>query len=293
MILDEKVKIRLNSRNFRYYKDKIDNPKNNEFYEIKISDLYHQSRTKINVICDVCQSKSLKPYREYMNSFNNKRIYCCSPKCAQFKNRETNIEKWGVDNVFQNNQIKQKIKKTTNEKYGVDYPSQSFEIRGKIKQICIEKWGVDNPMKCNFFKEKIKQTCIEKYGSESILNSKFMEDFRINSGTKIPDSQKSEFKIYQEKVRYLTDKKKSELFRSWNGFDFYDNEYIKENLNLFHGNFRYPTIDHRLSILYGFKNKIEPHFIAEISNLCITKRSNNSKKGSKINFKSVPSAPPE
>jgi len=31
----------------------------------------------------------------------------------------------------------------------------------------------------------------------------------------------------------------------------------------------YPTIDHKLSIFYGFINKIDPYIIADINNLCI------------------------
>jgi hypothetical protein len=40
----------------------------------------------------------------------------------------------------------------------------------------------------------------------------------------------------------------------------------------------YPTIDHKTSIYFGFINKIDPILIGSIDNLCITKRSFNSKK---------------
>jgi hypothetical protein len=43
----------------------------------------------------------------------------------------------------------------------------------------------------------------------------------------------------------------------------------------------YPTIDHKVSVLYGFKNGIEPEEISKLDNLCITKRILNIIKGSK------------
>lgn len=73
-------------------------------------------------------------------------------------------------------------------------------------------------------------------------------------------------------------------FNEWDGLDFYDNEDIKENLNLDPKNESYPTIDHKLSILYGFNNQIDPYEIGKLENLCITKRTNNSKKNSKNQF---------
>lgn len=76
-------------------------------------------------------------------------------------------------------------------------------------------------------------------------------------------------------------KNKIELFENWNGYDFYDNEYIKNNFNLNHFSNNYPTIDHKISIKYGFKNKIPPEKLAELNNLCFTKQIINKKKSFK------------
>lgn len=40
-------------------------------------------------------------------------------------------DKYGVDNVFQSEEIQEKIKKTNLERYGVEYPIQSPEIQAK------------------------------------------------------------------------------------------------------------------------------------------------------------------
>ena len=42
----------------------------------------------------------------------------------------------------------------------------------------------------------------------------------------------------------------------------------------------YPTIDHKISVFNGFINNISPEEISQLENLCITKRTNNSKKNS-------------
>ena len=90
------------------------------------------------------------------------------------------------------------------------------------------------------------------------------------------------FEKYGKKVRKLT---KNELLEKWNGYDYYDGEYIKINFKLKHTNNQYPNIDHKISIKYGFDNNLTPEFISDINNLCLTKRINNLKKGAKINIK--------
>lgn len=68
------------------------------------------------------------------------------------------------------------------------------------------------------------------------------------------------------------------MFENWDGKDYYDDEYIKEYLLLPYGNKKYPTIDHKISIYYGFINNISPDEIGKLENLYITKRTINSKK---------------
>jgi hypothetical protein len=88
----------------------------------------------------------------------------------------------------------------------------------------------------------------------------------------------SPFLKYSQMVNNITYKYKEELYCNWDGYDFYDNELIKENFNLNYNDKRYPTIDHKISKYNGFINGIEPNIIGEINNLCITKRTINSIK---------------
>jgi len=88
----------------------------------------------------------------------------------------------------------------------------------------------------------------------------------------------NEFNDYKTKIRNKTKTIKKQLLINWDGRDYYDNEYIKDYYSLNHNDNKYPNIDHKISIFYGFINKISSDDIASIENLCITKKYHNLKK---------------
>jgi hypothetical protein len=197
------------------------------------------------------------------------------------KIKKTNIEKYGVENVFQNDKIKCKIKESNIERYGVEYPSQSSFIKAKIISSYVENYGVTHPSKSEEIKMMKSLTCLKNYGvgspaqSEEIMN-KILLSRGFNRSYDI-----SKFNDYKYKVNLLTSKNKKELFKNWDGYDYYDKEYIIENYNLSPNDKLYPTIDHKKSIFYCFSNDVSIYDAADISNLCITKRYLNSKKREK------------
>lgn len=93
--------------------------------------------------------------------------------------------------------------------------------------------------------------------------------------------KKSEFKKYSQMVNRITRINKITLFNNWDGLDYYDGEDIKNNLNLNPNEKNYPTIDHKISKRFGFLNNISINVVGGLDNICITKRSNNSKKRTK------------
>ena len=113
-------------------------------------------------ICKICNKEGI-----YFTS--GKLRDCCSNKCQLkykiVKVKQTNLEKYGVENVSQLKETQDKIKKNNLEKYGVEHVLQSNIINEKSKQTCIEKYG------SIYFnnRTKSKQTCIEKYGVEYVL----------------------------------------------------------------------------------------------------------------------------
>lgn len=86
------------------------------------------------------------------------------------------------------------------------------------------------------------------------------------------------FKIYSMAIRNLTQKHKKMLFKEWDGLDYYDGQNIKNNSKLHHTHECYPTVDHKISIYFGFVNNISIEEIGNINNLCITKRKINGSK---------------
>jgi hypothetical protein len=90
--------------------------------------------------------------------------------------KEKIFDKFGVENIFQLEEIKDKVKNTNTKKYGVEYPMQNEEILNKAKSTMIEKHGYDNPLKVEEFKNKIKETNLERYGVEYPLQNEFVKN---------------------------------------------------------------------------------------------------------------------
>jgi hypothetical protein len=78
--------------------------------------------------------------------------------------------------------------------------------------------------------------------------------------------------MYWSIVRSETNKYLKRLFKLWNGFDYYTKENIT-NLSDFN-----ITVDHKISVYYGFINNIDPKEIGKLENLCITSRKINCQK---------------
>lgn len=64
-------------------------------------------------------------------------------KCTE-SSKKSVMEKYGVSNIFQTQETKDKIKKTYLENYGVDHPMKSTEIQEKQKNKIYKKYGVEN-----------------------------------------------------------------------------------------------------------------------------------------------------
>lgn len=137
--------------------------------------------------CPICNN----PVRWYGHKAN--RLFfktCCNDHeiiLRKMHIKDAVKEKYGVDNVFQLDSVKQQIKETMIQKYGVDNPQKSDIIKEKSKNTCLRKYGVTNgggtkesikKIKFaiikkfgnlqNFYKysyEKSKETCLRKYGA--------------------------------------------------------------------------------------------------------------------------------
>lgn len=123
----------------------------------------YKTNKEIDVIC-VCG-------KEWKTSISNitRGRKCLS--CKVERTIETNLERYGVENVFQSEEIKEKSKNTCVEKYGVTHPMKNAEILEKAKQTCLERYGKKFAFNQDYVYEKIRKTHKEKYGVEFPLQS--------------------------------------------------------------------------------------------------------------------------
>lgn len=128
-------------------------------------------------ICPIC-NKSFKT--------RDKRIKTCSRICGREYQKLRCIEKYGVDNPWKAEEVKNKMKEKWIEKYGVDNPSKAQEIKDKIKNILKNSEFDFSEHATNNYKKRIenneelvgavpakkyKKTCLEKYGNEYFFGS--------------------------------------------------------------------------------------------------------------------------
>lgn len=67
-------------------------------------------------------------------------------------------------NNFQSESVKETIRQTNIEKFGVDNPNKSKEFRKKKIKTCLEKYGTEYAIQCEKIKETTKQKHFEKFG---------------------------------------------------------------------------------------------------------------------------------
>jgi len=276
MLLKNEIIIKTNPSNYKHYINKgylID--KCGMEILIKINDLPIKSHVKVDCVCTNCKNITKIEFFNYIRQIKDS-YYVCK-NCWKFKLRNTMIKKYGVSNAREINDVNDKIFKTNMSRYGVGTP---LKVE-KYREMIFEYYGVKNISQLDRIKEIKKLKSVKKYGSNSPLQFQGIIDIirqkHIDSG-RWKEYDKNKYSDYRKKVNYLTKKNKNVLFENWNGYDYYDNEYIFNNLKIDKNHNHYPSIDHKVSVLFGFLNNIDPKDISNIDNLCITKRWINSSK---------------
>jgi rubredoxin len=128
------------------------------------------SKYLIKVRCDECSIEKEIEYKLYTSYGYSDGDWFCR-KC---KTKKNNLEKWGVENPFQLEEIKEKIKRTNLEKWGVENPSQNQEINKKIKESIskLDKEEINN---------KRSKTVNIKYGVDNVAKLKEVKNKKIES----------------------------------------------------------------------------------------------------------------
>jgi hypothetical protein len=251
MILQNKVLVSITNRNRGYYRDLGYSIDSNEII-IDIIHLPKGSNIKIEIGCDICFKELQVPYYNYNKYMKNYGIYTCKICSIDNKTKKTNMKRYGVESPLQCEDILNKLKETNLKKYGYTCSLLSTDVKNKTIATSLKKYKTKIPCSSKECKKKRKLTNNIKYGVDNVFQSNIIKD-KIKNGKNLLSINKStEWLEYKNEVRKITRKFKKELYNNWNGLDYYDNEYIKENLNLHYNDRKYPTVDHKISTYYGF-----------------------------------------
>lgn len=116
-------------------------------------------------VCEICGKQF-----EYTYLTKDRRT-CGSEDCVQKLRESTNESLFGVKNVMQLEDVKERLKSTNQIRYGVDWPGQSAEIRGKMSDSLERRFGRRFPSQIPECREKFESTMESKYGGKYTMNS--------------------------------------------------------------------------------------------------------------------------
>jgi hypothetical protein len=208
--------------------------------EISIDELALNSHKKVKVKCDNCGKEKTIKYQLYNRSTNNgtSEYYCNKKECINKKRKKAIQDKYGVDNVFQIPNVKDKIKNTNLNKYGVENPQQNVEIKKKTEKTNLKKYGVKNPFQSDEIKEKIKIKNIKKYGTEyPSQNLEFFQK-KLKYGLKIKKIENLTYQGSYEKDFILRYKDKITIENGLS-IEYYHNDEKK----IYHSDFFIPELN--------------------------------------------------
>ena len=96
--------------------------------------------------------------------------------CKPCKTKQTCLERYGVENVFQTERTKQKIRQTCLKRYSVIHHAKHESVKKKFRQTCLEKYGVENTFQAECCKQKAKQTSLLHYGVEYVQQAQEVKE---------------------------------------------------------------------------------------------------------------------
>lgn len=156
------------------------------------------------------------------------------------------------------------------------YPNSNHKNNQNIfcSNKCQGKWQQENLIETNI---KLAEQMRKNWNEESLKKS--IETRKKNGN--IIDWDVAEWKQYWRRCNDLTRKIRKQMLENWDGYDYIDGKYIKNNLSFPHYHAEYPTLDHIKPRSQCFKEGLSPYEATKPKNLAWTTRKNNSKKSQK------------
>lgn len=232
----------------------------------------------------------------------DKKKYTCSVSCENEMRKQTNLERYGVENVNFAEETKNKIRSsyhsksveerniisekkdnTMMEKHGVKVPLQSQKIRDKAKETNIRKYGVENPAQHKEFQEESKKTNLERYGVEYTYQSELVKD-------KIKQSNLDKYGVehprqHNKELREKAEKTNLERYGSTNPFgsDEIQEKIRKTSLEKYGVEYTSQSESVKLKIKASMMRKYGVSSIFLLPENQIKSIQNNGKRFSKVN----------
>lgn len=170
MIITKKVSIYIKGISIKYYKDLGYNIDTKKLNIIKVEDLPKCSQIRVDVKCDNCGKEKNIRIQDYYRSYNNDKYTCID--CSRITYKNTMLQKYGVENSFQLNDVKNKSKETKIKLYN----NKNYNNRNKSEETCMSTYGVKNPQQNKEIKEKTENTNLKKYGFKSPAKNNLVQE---------------------------------------------------------------------------------------------------------------------
>jgi hypothetical protein len=244
MILDDEVEVILFSHNIKYYE--------NKGYKIP------RKINKFGKLTVPRKEKILVKIEDLQKSSNVLVNWKCED-CGKIEKRNFNNCRKLCKSCSSKGELSRSWNGGTSNPHCIDCGRKIAKFGAKRCKICRAKTiiGKKNPMYG-------KPVSIERIEKQRIK--------KLQKGIWKTEKERKVYCNYWLKVQVETRKFLKELFEGWDGLDYYTKQFIRILPE------RDITVDHKISVYYGFINNISPKEIGKLENLCITSRKINSQK---------------
>jgi hypothetical protein len=172
---------------------------------------------KINretIIEGKCINGCINIFKKTFRYLKNYGGYCdiCTISNKKIKSKNTCLQKYGVENPFENEEIKEKIKVTNVKRYGFENPFENEIVKNKSKQTCLKNYGVAYSMQSEIVKNKSKQTCLKKYGVEhqmllsethDKIRQTCLKKYGVENASQVPEIVDTKYKNSYKRKTYI------------------------------------------------------------------------------------------
>lgn len=168
MLITKTAQVSWNSKNKKHYTQLgYAFSRMGDKFSVRVEDLSSGSNANVVLKCDYCGKKFINQWVTYIAKRRREIIHkdacrdCCELKANEAisqkygshsnrffasndKRKQTNIDRYGFENPFANDEVKSKIVASNIKRYGVKYNQQSSLVREKTENTCLKKYGVKN-----------------------------------------------------------------------------------------------------------------------------------------------------